>query len=366
VFSRSGELWVVFEEGDGIFVSRSKDLGKTFARATRVTPETEAVDANGEGRPKIAIGSSDQIYVTWTRKKEKAYTGELRFSRSTDHGATFSPPRPVVNDEAGQRFDTLGVAPNGDVVLAWVDKRDAEREKAANKPYSGAAVYFAVSSDAGSTFRTPKKVKDNTCECCCLALGFDSSGTPVLLWRDVMNGSIRDHSIAWLNEEKGPETLRVSFDDWKLDGCPHHGPSMSIASNGTIHLAWFTGDGRSGSGVFYSNVKNRQVSPARRFGTRLSGRPEVLGIGKQVFMLWKEENPNGSALQFAISNDDGRTWSESRVLATTTGSSDHPILITNGKNAFLSWFTQQEGYIFVPVTPAALPLSTHYSALSTY
>src|SRR5690606_40475909 len=112
----------------------------------------EAIDANGEARPKVAIGPGGEVLVSWTRRGQALYTGDIRFARSTDGGRTFSEPV-TINDDGlpiGHRFDSLGVAPDGTVVLAWIDKRDLERATAAGESYAGAAVYVAVSRDAGA------------------------------------------------------------------------------------------------------------------------------------------------------------------------------------------------------------------------
>jgi hypothetical protein len=49
------------------------------------------------------------------------------------------------------------------------------------------------------------------------------------------------------------------------------------------------------------------------------------------------------------SDDAGVTWSETRELARTRDNSDHALLVARGAEAFLSWFTAQEGYRLVPI-----------------
>jgi hypothetical protein len=153
-FDARGTLWVVFVEGPQVYVTASEDLGKTFRAAVPVNREAEVVDANGEARPKIAVGAKGEIYVSYTHKLEKPFTGDVRFSRSTDGGRTFSAPVTVNDDRlvTGHRFDALSVSPKGDVHLFWIDKRDLERAATQKKAYAGAAVYTAVSTDAGATF----------------------------------------------------------------------------------------------------------------------------------------------------------------------------------------------------------------------
>jgi hypothetical protein len=45
-----------------------------------------------------------------------------------------------------------------------------------------------------------------------------------------------------------------------------------------------------------------------------------------------------------VSHDSGSTWSAPRVVAQTADASDHPLLVTDGRHAFLSWQTRAQGY----------------------
>mgnify|MGYP003344883948 CR=1 FL=1 len=47
---------------------------------------------------------------------------------------------------------------------------------ASGRSYRGAALYYAVSSDAGATFAGDFKAADHTCECCRIALAPAAGG----------------------------------------------------------------------------------------------------------------------------------------------------------------------------------------------
>jgi hypothetical protein len=355
-FDSAGSLHVVFVEGPHVYVTRSADLGKTFAAAVLVNPDPEAVDANGEARPKIAIGAHDEVYVSYTHKLEKPYTGDIRFARSTDDGHTFSAPV-TVNDDGlttGHRFDALAVSPKGDVHLFWIDKRDVERAAGASEPYDGAALYTAVSVDGGRTFSPNRKLKDHVCECCRLAVSW-AGDEPVLFWRDLMDGGVRDHSLGRVGA-KAAVVQRATEDGWQIQGCPHHGPSFTIGPEGTLHLAWFTGDGTLGKGTFY----RRSIDGGRTFSTPLrlgaegatTGRPQVLAIGGAVWLSWREAVDDETSVVYAVrSTDAGAAWSTPREIARTQGENDHPLLIGRGDEAYLSWFTRRDGYRLLPLAP---------------
>lgn len=344
-FDAKGRLWVAFVEGDAVYVSSSTDRGQTFAPAVRVTREAEKIDANGEARPKIAADAAG-LYVSWTRKGKTAYSGDVRFARSTDGGRTFGAPI-TVNDDGlptGHRFDALSLGARGEVVLAWVDKRDLEAAKAKGSAYDGAAVYYAKSADGGKTFARNVKLKDNACECCRLALARDPKGRAVLLFRDILPGGIRDHSLAVLG---AGAPARATFDDWTINACPHHGPSLAIAADGTYHLAWFTAEGRAGGGLFYARSSDAGRSygvPRKLAPSSGASHPYVLARGSEVHIVWKESRGDGSVIRAARSADGGATWTDTHDAAATAGRADHPLLLDDARQAYLSWFTDADGY----------------------
>ena len=53
------------------------------------------------------------------------------------------------------------------------------------------------------------------------------------------------------------------------------------------------------------------------------------------------------------SRDDGGSWTPAREIARTDGDSDHPLLVTNGERAFVSWLTRKEGYRLLPLDGAS-------------
>lgn len=351
----SGTLFAVEASDERITVSTSRDFGTTFDPPVLVTPEPEALDANGEARPKVVIGRGGEVLVSWTRKGRALYTGDIRFARSTDGGKTFSPPV-TVNDDGlpiGHRFDSLGVAPDGTILLAWIDKRDLEQATQSGEPYEGAAIYVASSRDGGATFSVNRKTKDHVCECCRIGLAFEADSTPVLLWRDLLPGNVRDHVVMRLTPgETPPPVRRVSHENWAIDACPHHGPALVISPTQRYHFAWFTGAESTGKGVFYAHSSDAGVTTSRpmRVGRgEFVGHPSLVAAGGRLWLAWKEwRDDNSTEVHVMRSDDDGNTWTPARRIAVARGTSDRPFLMTSGNNAYLSW-SLPEGLRIVPI-----------------
>ncbi len=49
------------------------------------------------------------------------------------------------------------------------------------------------------------------------------------------------------------------------------------------------------------------------------------------------------------SRDDGKSWSKPVAIATTSDTSDHPLLVSDGQKTYLSWMTKADGYRLLPI-----------------
>lgn len=344
VFDAKGVLWAAHKKEGRVVVSRSEDRGHSWFEPIRLTPEAEATDTGGDARPKIALGPGGELYVTWTKSLSKPYTGEIRFARSLDGGKTFSPSLVVHRDrqEITHRFDSLAVNPKGHIFVAWIDKRDLVAASGqSGMPYRGAAIYFAVSDDRGATFRGDFKLVDHACECCRIALATRPDGTVVALWRHIFAPNTRDHALATIfpDGQAGP-IARATFEDWRIDACPHHGPSLAFDDSAQAHAVWFSGAANA-RGAFYGRLRDKAPDALRALGSELAGHADLAVQGKRIAIAWKIFESNRTHLRGLISSDGGRTWQESD-LASTAGPSDHPQVLARGDRFYVLWNTRDE------------------------
>lgn len=353
-FDPSGNLWAAFVQNDRIHVARAGAPGEDFGEPVPVIPDPEPIDVNGEDRPKLVFGPGGEIYLAWTRKGGKRYTGDIRFTRSLDGGKTFEAPR-TINDDGlvtAHRFPTLFVNELGDVYVAWLDKRDLERARVEGRPYAGAALYYTASADQGVTFAPNRKVADSSCECCRIAASETAEGQMAVFWRHIFEGGFRDHAFAVLGKDGLQGAVqRATEDGWRIDACPHHGGAMAPVGDGTYHLAWFTG-GEGRRGIFYGRY---EASTGRLYHVKnvttaaSAAHPYVARAGKETLLVWKHFDGEETTVRLATSPDDGRTWTEPRALARTRGASDHPFLLSRDGQAWLAWHTAEEGLRILPV-----------------
>ena len=236
---------------------------------------------------------------------------------------------------------------------AWLDKRNRVPAQQDGRKYEGAGLFFASSRDGGATYTEARMAKDNTCECCRLGLAFDGPGHPVIVFRNIFEGGVRDHAIVTFADPATPgEVHRVSQDDWQITACPHHGPSLSVSAAGTYHVAWYT-NGKVRKGLFYARSLDggRTFSKPAPIGQpdRNPTRPYVIAVQREAAMVWKEFDGEKTTVNLMTSHDDGETWSRPKVISGTTDTSDHPLLVSDGRRSYLSWMTKADGYRFLSI-----------------
>lgn len=354
-FDEKGRLWLAAIHGEHLYVSYSDDRGMTRSAPVRVNTEPESILGDGENRPKIIVRQG-VVYISYTRGLAKPMSGDIRFSRSTDGGKSFSAPL-TVNDNheiIGHRFDSMAVNSSGHIYIAWLDKREQSAAEKKGEKYNGSAVYYAISDDGGESFRRNLKIADHVCECCRTAMSVDTDEIPVVAWRNIYGANYRDHALVRLDGKMMP--LRLSHENWNIAACPHHGPSLSIARDGTYHAAWFS-NAPERHGLFYAHSTDRGKTFSRtlNFGNfeAQAAHPYVLSLGSSVYLAWKEFDGQSTGIFGMNSADGGKSWSAPGKLASTSDVSDSPMLIADGERAYLSWNTKNEGFRLIEMGAAS-------------
>ena len=352
-FGPNGQVWLVWSYGDVVYVSASVDGGATFPLANAVTEKMPTLDDNSEARPRLTRLADGSLLLTLTQR-DSHYTGRLFTARSVDGGHTFSAPQPMLT-EAGQRFGTPLLLPNGRLVLAWLDLRNQKAAKARGQSYKDTGVAVAWSDDNGQSFQGKTILADYSCDCCRMAGAVGPDGHAVFAWRHVFDGTTRDHAAARLNDDGtlGP-LRRIAEDGWKIDACPMHGPSLAVGEDATWHATWYTGaPGKAGLYYARSTDLGATFSAPQVVGNsdNKPARPQVLaGHGQNVWRAWKEFDGHTTYVLVQHSSDGGANWGTAIEIGRTRGASDHPLLVANGNFAYLSWLTREEGYRLTKVS----------------
>jgi hypothetical protein len=253
---REGPLvaWMAQEGNDNVVYA-----ARPGGERVRVSPPSMSGDSLHQA-PGIATGPGGEIYVTWASRRPipvgGLFASDLQLSRSMDGGKTFEAPVRV-NDDAptSHSFEGLTVAPDGAVLIAWIETRPGARP----------GTYLARVTEGGRRVESTLKLDDDeTCVCCRVSLASAAPDVVTVLWRKVFPGDVRDMVLARSRDggrTMGPAT-RVHADNWRITACPHRGGSVAIDARGRLHALWYTEGTRNEPDVLYA------ISPdGQRFGT---------------------------------------------------------------------------------------------------
>lgn len=350
-FDSQGTLWIAWVNNDQVYVQSSLDKGINFSKPVVVNLVPEKVEAKGEYRPKIKSDGQGNVFLTWTTKLEAKHTGNIRFSRSSDGGRHFTLPVTLNSnlDIISHRFDSMALGNNGEIFVAWLDARDKDEAKKAGRTFSGSSVYYTWSDDHGRSFHPDQRIFAHSCECCRLATAIAPDGLPAIVWRHVFDGGIRDHALIKFKDWQTPGDIqRMGDDNWKIDACPHHGPSLAIAKTGVYHGVWFT-NSDTRQGLYYANSKDegKHFSDPVNFGQNGTGHPDVLALGKTVYVVWQAFDGSENQIRMMKSTDQGETWAEPKIIAVSAKAGDQPFLASDGSAVYLAWKLPEQNFRLV-------------------
>lgn len=368
--------WVGVPDTDGradVFLARSDDGGASYAAPVRVNDLPGDAAPHAQAPAQVAVGPDGTVYVAWqnnTKIEGRRFpASDLRLARSLDGGRTFE-PAVYVNDDAGgppasHTFHDLAVLPDGAVLVSWIDGRARAAAEAAaasaarNGAHAGAAqphaghgaveepgpqIRVARSEDGGRTFGPSVVVAEQACPCCRTSLAIGPEGEVYLAWRAVFAGSIRDIVVA--RSDDGGRSFRpaipVHDDGWRIDACPHAGPSLAVDAEGRLHAAWFTG-AEGGAGVFHavSTDGGRTFrAPAALARAELIAPSQVKldAIGGAVWLAW--EDRTGPERHLRIGRITGRAAPRPLDIAFDSGAA--PAVAAADDMAVVVWLEEEK------------------------
>jgi hypothetical protein len=147
-----------------VYSARYLSDGSSYDRTVLIKKGSPSAQFSGSGlfQDKINIVAdqtsgpfSGNVYVAWSQYTGKAANNSILFSRSTDHGLTFSPATRVTPVEQGTgSFTDLAVGPDGAVYLTYLTYQSSSRPTA--------DVWLSKSVNGGVSFGPPSHVASIT------------------------------------------------------------------------------------------------------------------------------------------------------------------------------------------------------------
>jgi hypothetical protein len=335
----------VTDINDSVSVMRyriSRDNGKTFGEPVEVS-SSRNVHPHPENLPKIIFKPSGEIIAVWGSSNpnpENKYAGLIYYASSIDDGKSWSAAIPLVSDPGSydQRYFDVDLLPGGEAAIIWLDNRESVNE-------DGSSVFFSSTKGPGG-FKGEVKIAETICPCCRTELFVDKKGTVHACFRDIINDSIRDmvHVYSEDNGKSFSLPMRISADNWVINGCPHTGPTMTEAGN-NLHFNWYTG-GDNG-GVYYCSSDDR----GNKFSDRVcvsnkpsAKHPQITSLQNDCTgSVWDEtikfSARNNCGVFFQLRSNDGKF--KTIKLSSDSLVSEFPVIRSTGKSSAIVAYTQK-------------------------
>jgi hypothetical protein len=300
--------------GNTVHVARPGD----DSPPVRVSPAGTSVDSLHQA-PGLAVGPGGEVYVTWSAAKPRPdgvlFASDLYLSRSLDGGRTFEPPLRVNDDRPiSHSFEDLAVAPDGTVLIGWIDSRDGQPQT---------ATYVARVADRGARLERVTRLEGGeTCVCCRVSVSAGPGEAAAVLWRKVFPGDIRDMVLSRSSDggRSFDAATAVHADRWRITACPHRGGQVSADARGRRYAVWYTeGTGGRPDVLFATAPDGRRFGPPRRVHTATGSVPDharlaVDARGRGV-VVWEDSTAVRRRILLRSIGEGGRSLGPIRTLS---------------------------------------------------
>ncbi len=302
---QNGSVWVATYDQDAT----------RYVRTVIVARGTPAL--NGKFNDKTAIEVDRGIASPYQGNVYAAVSvfqgggnNEIKFVRSTDHGATFSNPVRISEGSKGNQFADIAVTSDGTVYVVW-------NGTVGSRANGHDAMLYAKSADGGRHFTKPQVAADFD--------GFDaadSAGDPAAAAEaheqafENADGPESDAEPSSAGDSRdcgsGPFACRSGFVFFRHASSPH----ITADPKGDPNTLWL---------VYDATVPSTEVPSTSTYNTAPVAADGTLMVGQGAIYLRK-------------TTDGGQTWSTPRLLAPTpVGHQFFPDINADGGSLFAVW-----------------------------
>jgi PKD repeat protein len=255
--------------GSDVFYRRSTDGGATFSPPLKVN-----VAGTFASESAFAVDATGRIFVAWSGRAASETTPRIYFARSTDGGATFSAPLAVNGTGGYAILPAIAADANGNIVVAWFD-------------VSGQApvVGWSRSTNAGTSFATATAIFDAPSVFARPGLAIDSKNNAYLAWTQ------QTSSTSGLRLAVSKAGAAFGAAATVTDAATFaYAPELAVGPDDSLALAYYTRP------IVSSTLQNRQITFMRSTngGTSFSTPVLLSSAADQAYIPAVAFEPSGA------------------------------------------------------------------------
>lgn len=304
-----GTIHVAYLSGHDIYYVRSTDEGASFSPPVRVNSEKGYASGGLFRGPDISLGVNGRVHISWysdgyAQKRPKSEWGFM-YSRLNDAGTAFETTRNL----SGRPCDNYSLATDstGNVAAIWVKD----------------GLFISRSRDGGQSFDQAVKTDADPCECCATRSIFSKNGELYYLYRDKEDNQ-RDMYLGKVNNLNKPvKKTKLNNPSWYFEACPLSGSYLSW-HNGQLLTAWEL-EGR----IYIAQAdQNGELSDPGAIKVADTGKyPVVLGLENGILAAWKRN----TKLYWRFMDNNGGFTSVIHMAGTDSASRPAGTVTKSGK-----------------------------------
>ncbi|MEX6688317.1 sialidase family protein [Danxiaibacter flavus] len=222
---KSGNLHLVYGNGDSILYCMSTDGGRNFSKPSLVAKVNNLMLAYSRG-PQIAATEAGITVMA-------SNTGGDIFSFTKTSPERWSSPTRVNDIDTVAKEGLMSLSGDKNLLYAvWLDLRGNKRNK----------IVGASSTDGGKTWSKNKLIyssPDSTvCECCKPSV-YVKNNTIKVMFRNWLQGNRDLYLIQSLdNGVSFGQATKLGTESWALNGCPMDGGGITVTDDGKTETVW--------------------------------------------------------------------------------------------------------------------------------
>ena len=329
-------VWVNTTGGGDIYFSKSTNHGATFSEYVPVNQSPNHASSIGFNGPKIAE-RNDTLHVLWSDERNGYSHTSAFYARSVDGGVTWEESQ-VGHENGINLYPELMVDSDGVIHAVFHYFMPGS--------WSYRNIEHTRSTNGGDTWSDFKNVSNyypgEPCDCCPIELHQKPDGQIIAGFRN-NHDNIRDiFSMDWnTNNNSWVNFSQISYDDYNVGYCPSSGPSI-VSMDSLVAVVYMTESGDENR-IFlslsedYGDTFSVQI-PIDTSGTNIfQNHPSAtITNDRNIHLIWEDSRDNGNILYGELESGNDHITNISTVNDS----------MTNSQEIAPSLGSDEEGYLY--------------------